>query len=211
MSKIAANCGWSKSTIFNCFKEATTVQRPDDLTKDHVLILHGGGDISPSFYGQKKSKRGHGFDDPTDRDIQEWIMIERAVKMGVPIVGICRGAQMLCAFDGGTLCQHIEGHGGSDHAILDTRDDKIYRANTCHHQMMVMKDGHKNLILAHTIEEAKGYDENDKQFTIFNVPEVVYFPKLKAIGIQGHPEWMPGSPFTNYCSNLIKEFLLNGE
>lgn len=208
MNRIAANCGYYKSPIFNCFSTAISVQHPDQLKKEHVLILHGGGDISPSYYGQKKSKRGFGFDEPTDRDTLEWEMINQAVKMGIPIVGICRGAQMLCAFDGGHLIQHIEDHQGADHNIIDTRTLEVVRGNTCHHQMMVPRDDHHNLILAHTIEETKGYDENDKAFTIINVPEVVYFHQLKAIGIQGHPEWMQGSKFTNYCSNLIKEFLL---
>jgi len=208
MKRVAANCGYQSSTIFPCFNVGVGLTHPDQLKEDHVLILHGGGDISPSLYGSKKSKRGYGFDDPTDRDLLEWEMITQAVKMGIPIVGICRGAQMLCAFDGGTLTQHITGHQGSDHRIIDTRTDQVLIANSCHHQMMNVKDGHKNLTLAHTIGEVTGYDDNDKAFTIINVPEVVYFPLLKAIGIQGHPEWMPGSLFTRYCSNLIKDFLL---
>lgn len=208
MRYIAANFSYSKSTIFPCFNEGISIYNPNQLKDNHCLILHGGGDISPSFYGSKASKHGCGYDEPTPRDEAEWQVLTQAVKMNIPIIGICRGAQMLCAFDGGKLIQHINNHAGADHKIIDHETNLIISSNSCHHQMMVPAEGRKNLIIASSIHPTTGYDDNDNPINITSVPEIVYFPQLRAIGIQGHPEWMYGTPFTNYCSNLIQEFIL---
>ena len=89
-------------TIFG-YPHGDPVHKPDDLKQDTILILHGGGDISPSLYKKKRSPRSGGCQIPTQRDQQEWDLITRAVELNIPIVGICRGAQMLCAFDGGPI------------------------------------------------------------------------------------------------------------
>ena len=52
--------------------------------------------------------------------------------------------------------------------------------------------------------------EDDSKMIVKRVPEVVYFPQLNALGIQGHPEWMGnGNPFVQYCTSLINSLLLN--
>lgn len=208
MNYIAANFSYNNNPIFTCFQQGIAINNPTQLKEDHCLILHGGGDISPSYYGSKKSKHGCGYDSPTPRDECEWEVLTQAVKMNLPIVGICRGAQLLCAFDGGKLIQHIEGHTGADHKIIDNRNNLVISSNSCHHQMMVPAEGHKNLIICSSVNPTIGFDDDDRKIDILRVPEIIYFPQLRAIGIQGHPEWMIGSPFNKYCSNLIKEYLL---
>lgn len=208
--KLASALTHCHHTIFPCFQKIDSVYKPDDLNSSfHALVLHGGGDISPTLYKQKPIKRCHASTEPTDRDISEWELIERAVKLDIPVIGICRGAQMLCAFDGGYLIQHIDQHVGGNHLVQDTETLDQYSTTSCHHQMMVPKDGHKNLVIAHVPNDnITGIDENEKEIRIVDVPEIVYFPKIKAIGIQGHPEWMPNTPFVAYCSQLIKKYLL---
>ena len=93
--------------IFNFTNQALTLDTHSELRDNHVLILHGGGDISPALYNKPVAPRGGGYYKPSHRDQQEWMFIKEAVKQNIPIVGICRGAQMLCAFDGGELVQHI--------------------------------------------------------------------------------------------------------
>ena len=95
--------------IFNFTNQATTLDHESQIKDNHVLILHGGGDISPALYNKPVAPRGGGYYKPSHRDQQEWMFIKEAVKQNIPIVGICRGAQMLCAFDGGELVQHIKG------------------------------------------------------------------------------------------------------
>ena len=195
--------------IFTTSDKGIGVHKPTQLREDHILIIHGGADISPSLYGSKLSQHGCGMETPSVRDQQEWEMITQAVKMGIPIVGICRGAQMLCAFEGGKLVQHIVDHTGRDHKITDKESGEKVISNSCHHQMMVPSKHAK--IIASCTQETLGYDDDDKAIFINEVPEIVYFPSIKAIGIQGHPEWAGrSSPFVEYCSRLINNLLLKG-
>lgn len=72
------------------------------------LLLPGGDDIDPSRYGQLRSEK---CGKPSVlRDEAEWKMLEAFLPTGKPILGICRGAQFLNVFCGGTLHQHTEGH-----------------------------------------------------------------------------------------------------
>ena len=190
---------------FRLLKKVTTVENPKDLTEDGVLLLHGGADISPSIYKQRSNSRCFAQDRPSRRDEQEIALVKQATKMGIPIIGICRGAQLLCAMDGGYLMQHIDNHIGGYHTITDTETKKEYISNSCHHQMMVPTKYSK--VLAEHTGSTTGIDENNFEVIIDSVPEIVHFPRMNAIGIQGHPEWMASSNFTKYCANLIEEHL----
>lgn len=68
------------------------------------LMLLGGCDIHPFFYGQARTYSRAG---DTDRDRIEWILARRALAEGKPVMGICRGHQMLTIAAGGSLYQDI--------------------------------------------------------------------------------------------------------
>lgn len=208
MKFIEANALFGRhDPIFSFTEETTSIYNKKDLNKNHVLILHGGADISPSLYNKPLAPKGNGSKRPSLRDRDEWEILDHATKLGIPIIGICRGAQMLCAFDGGELVQHIEGHTHGQHFIKIKETSEKILSNSCHHQMMVSKKWNK--ILAVSSEDTYGYDENDIRIHIPEVPEIVYFPRLNAIGIQGHPEWQSqNSPFVQVCSKLINQYLL---
>lgn len=77
----------------------------DMLRRLDALILTGGGDVSPEAYG--------GSDHPTlymvdrERDSSELCLARLAVDVGLPILGICRGTQVLNVALGGTLVEHL--------------------------------------------------------------------------------------------------------
>lgn len=81
------------------------------------VVIAGGGDINPAIYGAVKHPKTD--DNAPDRDSWELAIAEAAVRQGVPLLGICRGAQVLNVACGGTLHQHIpdlvghEQHNGS--------------------------------------------------------------------------------------------------
>lgn len=76
------------------------------------LIITGGADINPSRYGQE---RGPHTAEPEDlRDSLEDTLLSSARAKGMPILGICRGAQMLNVHLGGTLHQHLPDVVGHD-------------------------------------------------------------------------------------------------
>ena len=76
-----------------------------------VLLLPGGGDMHPRFYGQAID----GSEDIDEaRDEHELALIDDFLRVGRPVLGICRGLQVLNVYFGGTLRQHIEGHSQID-------------------------------------------------------------------------------------------------
>ncbi|WP_460063699.1 gamma-glutamyl-gamma-aminobutyrate hydrolase family protein [Streptomyces sp. YKOK-I1] len=81
---------------------AATVARLDGL------VIAGGPDVEPVRYG---AERGPCTGPPArERDAWELALIDAALAASVPLLGICRGMQLLNVALGGTLTQHIEGH-----------------------------------------------------------------------------------------------------
>ena len=192
------------------FGKLETVYHPTQLTDTNsILILHGGADISPSIYGHKVSERTNADEQLSTRDLSEVLLAERAIELGIPIFGICRGAQLACALAGGSLIQHTTGHTGGNHLVATSSGDE-YVSTTCHHQMMNTKDIEHELLAWSSTPLSNCYIvEDERSITIPVEPEVVFFPKIKAIAVQGHPEWMAkDTPFVQYCLDLVKEKLL---
>ncbi|WP_316959690.1 gamma-glutamyl-gamma-aminobutyrate hydrolase family protein [Streptomyces sp. TRM68367] len=81
---------------------AATVARLDGL------VIAGGPDVEPVRYG---AERGPRTGPPArERDAWELALIDAALAAHVPLLGICRGMQLLNVALGGTLVQHIDGH-----------------------------------------------------------------------------------------------------
>ncbi|MDH6491659.1 gamma-glutamyl-gamma-aminobutyrate hydrolase family protein [Streptomyces sp. SAI-127] len=81
---------------------AATVARLDGL------VVAGGPDVEPVHYGAAPDPRTG--PPARARDTWELALIEAALSAGVPLLGICRGMQLLNVALGGTLVQHIDGH-----------------------------------------------------------------------------------------------------
>lgn len=72
------------------------------------LVIPGGADIDPSRYGAARDPRCGDSDAALDElEIQA---VRDAVESGLPVLGICRGQQVVNVALGGTLLQHIDGH-----------------------------------------------------------------------------------------------------
>lgn len=69
------------------------------------ILLTGGADVNPLFFGEEPVRELHGINPYRDR--QEWMLTRLAVNRQVPILGICRGMQMLNLALGGSLYQDI--------------------------------------------------------------------------------------------------------
>ena len=78
-----------------------------------ALVITGGFDLDPASYGQSPHPS---TDEPrTNRDAWEFALLRAALSRPLPILGICRGAQLLNVAFGGSLHQHLPeviGHGG---------------------------------------------------------------------------------------------------
>lgn len=192
------------------YGDVETVYHPSHLeSTNSILILHGGADISPSIYKQQPSKRTQADKHLSSRDLSELLLAERAIELGIPIFGICRGAQLACAIAGGSLVQHVNGHTGGHHNVV-TSTGEIYSTSTCHHQMMNPWETKHELLAWSAPALSDVYVvEHEEQIEMEKEPEVVFFPEIKTLAVQGHPEWMEkSSAFVQYCLTLVEEKLL---
>jgi gamma-glutamyl-gamma-aminobutyrate hydrolase PuuD len=215
--------GYPFADMFDIVIDITT---PDDIkTNNSCLIIWGGGDISPSLYGQHPCSRTTALAQLSIRDAIEVRLASKAIKMGIPIIGICRGAQIMCALAGGKLIQDVKGH-GQTHRIK-TDDGKVLTTTSLHHQMMFPWEVKNYNLIAWTdglrspfyIEGASlcSKQEDDVLVTFppqieleHYEPEIVYFSDVKALCIQGHPEFIANEEheFVKYCKELIVQYLI---
>lgn len=168
-----------------------------------ALIIWGGADISPSIYDEPVGPHTGAGEALSKRDEVEVGVINAAIANGIPIIGVCRGAQLLCALAGGKLHQHVTGHMG-DHGII-TDEGIEYVTSSIHHQMMdvttLLPENYKMIAWSKL--------NLSTEVTQTVEPEIVYFPKIKGLAIQGHPEFMhPDCDFVDYCRKLVQEYLL---
>lgn len=86
------------------------------------IVLTGGGDIAPERYGMKHISSMYGVN--ATRDKLEFAAVKMARRKRLPIMGICRGHQLINVAYGGTLLQHLghmpyaKNHEGVDHLVL---------------------------------------------------------------------------------------------
>lgn len=182
------------------------VARTTDDLKDSnsALIVWGGQDINPGLYDHPM----HPTTYPGGaRDRVEWSLVQRAIEKGIAIIGVCRGAQMLCAAAGGWLIQNVHHHGGT-HPVT-TIDGKTLMVNSIHHQMMAgLEKVDHELVAWREGREGAPYGYRDGKVyeppAEFKEPEFVYFPKINGYAIQWHPEMMGVSnPATLYILDYI--------
>jgi putative glutamine amidotransferase len=72
------------------------------------LLLPGGWDVDPAFYGESKDEKIG----PIDRELDETelSLFGQAHDQEIPVLGICRGQQVINVAMGGSLVQHVEDH-----------------------------------------------------------------------------------------------------
>jgi len=148
------------------------------------LLLPGGGDLDPALYGQPN----RGSDPPSPSlDALELALLHRFTAGRRPVLGICRGCQVINVFFGGSLHQDIPGHsqtGGRDrlHRVTAAEGSlsrrlfgPAFTVNSAHHQAV----DHLGQGLA---AEARAED---------GVLEALRHETLPVWGLQWHPERLP--------------------
>jgi len=153
------------------------------------LVLSGGADVEPSRYGHEPDV-GLGAVEP-DRDEWELALLREARRIELPVLGICRGAQLANVFFGGTLNQHVELDEGAGHPQWDvdgrthTHEVSIVPGttlaglipakigvNSLHHQTLGVIGS--DLVVAANAEDG--------------VVEAVELPGHDLLAVQWHPE-----------------------
>jgi putative glutamine amidotransferase len=174
-------------------------EHPDDILDGlDGLLLAGGADIDPSLYGAERHPKT--VNTRPDRDRAEIALTLRALERDLPLLGICRGMQVLNVALGGTLVQHLPddvGHtdhrralGTFDNADHDVRlapgsvaaqaAGELLHATKSHH--------HQGVDALGPGLEATGWSVLDELVEAIEVPAVRW-----ALGVQWHPEADPRS------------------
>lgn len=153
------------------------------LSTCDALILPGGGDITPGFFGQAN----HGSRSiDTELDLLQLQALEFFILSKKPVLGICKGMQLINIFFGGTLIQDMPNHaehqlpeGDLLHPSLVTQDcilshlyGREFTVNSNHHQAVDKLGKH-----LHTI-----------QLSHDNTIEGICHDTLPVLGVQWHPE-----------------------
>jgi putative glutamine amidotransferase len=196
--------------VFPMSIQLDPVKNPEGVQDVDAVVIWGGSDISPSIYNEPVSMTCHATAKLARNDVAEVALINAAIKHDKPIIGVCRGAQLACAMAGGKLIQHVDGHHG-DHDIT-THDGRSISTSSVHHQMMYPWDiEHKTIAWSSTIRSKVHIMGDESNITVPYEPEIVYFPSIRALAIQGHPEFMDDDcEFVKYCNDLVREYLVSG-
>lgn len=180
-------------------------------TLNHIdaLILSGGGDLNPLFVGEEPSPRLRGINQ--ERDLPELLITRLAYNRQIPILGICRGIQVLAAAFGGKVAQdititanvkHSQDADRSEltHSVKLVEDSTLYNiygqerllVNSFHHQA-VKEAGEKFRVVAKSSD---------------GIVEAIESSEYKSIiGVQWHPECFDeGLPLFRWLVNEAKAF-----
>ncbi len=173
----------------------------NNINKAHLILFCGGEDVHPKIYRHTNVASHSNI----TRDIIEENVFNVAQTLNIPCIGICRGAQLLCALSGGQLVQHMF-HPVYHNIILKKTNVTLY-VNSTHHQMQYPYDMDKKDYEVIAIAEYKSQfytfgeelDEkngsNDKVEKIVKImqngpPEIVFYANTNSLAIQFHPEDM---------------------
>lgn len=169
---------------------------PDAAAKEAVscdgLLLPGGADIDPSRYGQTPQPE---CGKPNElRDAAEFVMLDAFYRTGKPVLGICRGIQVMNVQAGGTLFQDIKGTSVCRHMDFRSRNRSIHRVTVAEGSLLARITGsgeHDVNSLHHQAADRIG-----DGFTVSAVSEDGFTEAIErsdhafCLGVQWHPEHM---------------------
>jgi putative glutamine amidotransferase len=182
--------------------EAVPVLQNEKIHWEEIsgVVFTGGSDIDPLRYGEERYGRDLEIDEKRDR--VEFEIAKNAFLLELPVLGICRGCQLINVFLGGKLFQHIEGHGkigGKDsfHEVeVSERTDlfgivnrKNLRVNSAHHQAIkLLGKGLKASAMAPD-----------------GIMEGIESSEYPLLGVQWHPERLGDESSEKIFSFFVRE------
>ena len=162
----------------------------DDAVLDRVdaVVFAGGADLDPQLYGEHAHPETTGL--RPERDAAELPLMRSALDRDLPMLGICRGMQLLSVICGGSLSQHLPdvvGHDGHRPSlgVYGLHDVRLEPGSKVHgilgDQVSVPSYHHQGLVSPGSLT-VTGWADDD-------TPEAVEHPgKRFALGVLWHPE-----------------------
>ena len=151
------------------------------------LLLPGGWDVNPVRYGKNRIPQ-ETVDD--ELDAIQFDTLDRFVKAGKPVLGICRGHQLINIFFGGTLVQDLSCRG--NHTSLPSGADRVHRVSVEPHSFLDAVYGPECSVNSshHQGIETPGQGLAAVMFSEDGVTEAIEHKCLPVWGVQWHPERM---------------------
>jgi putative glutamine amidotransferase len=175
---------------------------PDDPDIDVIesldgIIFSGGGDIDPAYWGAEPHPA---TDIDPARDTAELMLMKAALDTDLPILGICRGMQMMAVAAGGTLCQHLpdvigsrrhQAESGTDPLAADAaaygRHDVVIKPGSRAYALLgghlTVNSFHHQAVDDPGTFEPVGWCPDDRVMEVMEDPARSF-----ALGVQWHPE-----------------------
>lgn len=193
--------------IWRAGGKAVRLTARDTLPPDSLdaLMIGGGDDISPELYGHDLRV---GIRIDTERDALELACLERATARRIPIMGICRGVQILNVFRGGSLHPDIyEAYEGTRKrkTVLPRLNVEI-TPDSLLHEMLGLERCRVNALHHQSIDrlgEAMTVSARDESGIVQGVD--CQLSQL-VFGVQWHPEFLV---FDSHQQNLFRRVIAN--
>jgi len=183
-----------------CHKAAT----PEEAD---LVVFSGGPDVDPLLYGETAH---HSTRTDVPRDKRDVELYAFCLKQGIPMLGICRGAQFLHVMNGGKLYQDVDGHYG-DHDMWDIKNKQLVRGiSSVHHQLVRDNSDGGMEIIAFSSGKSKTRHINnvDVETGTNRDIEAFFYRDTCCIGIQGHPEYRGYASFTKWTLDLLNQLVM---
>lgn len=165
----------------------------DEKVAFDALILPGGGDLDPKFYGQDAQEEV--VDTDPELDHFQLTLAQAALQNGTPLLGICRGMQVMNVATGGSLVQHLE---SSDHHFPEqARQNPDLRGLPVHPVSLVKESQLSTMLeaefidvnsLHHQAVDRLGAGLKAVAYSPDGVVEAVEGEHGYQLGVQFHPE-----------------------
>jgi len=153
-----------------------------------ILVLGGGEDIDPGFYGEDIKYENVKVD--RFRDEFEMELVERSLLKGKAIFGICRGFQLLTVFFGGSLYQDLESEGFKP--IHRGRNGEDVEHKVTFSGIFEVSFGGEGLVNSNHHQGLKGFPERLRGEILAvsedHLVEAFYSKTYRVLGVQWHPE-----------------------
>ena len=181
----------------------------NEPSKIDMVVLSGGADVHPYFYrGKDRYKLCF---TSIKRDRFEKSVFEHCKLHNVKITGICRGLQFINVMAGGFMFQHIEDHSlNYMHEVYYPFSGEMIPTNSYHHQLVGLAKEAIPIAWACPKRSSVYVWQNGQVTKTIGQEEIeaAIFPKLRAMGVQYHPEWMSHRSFGRiHYEAMFKDFL----
>lgn len=156
------------------------------------LLLSGGGDPDAYHFGEQAAPQ-QGLVQP-ERDRMELYLTRAALKKGLPLLGICRGAQILAIAAGGKLYQDLAAREKVQHQQQAPRSYPIHRVSVSKNSLLYQITGKQSFrvnSLHHQAVRKLGAGMKVCAVADDGIIEAVELPSHRfVLGVQWHPEWL---------------------